>query len=149
MRIVILEDNADRQHAMKAVLKKDFPDCVPEFFEAVTPMINRLIATGFDNVSLISLDHDLEMIPGEDHQLHDPGTGVDAAKWLASQPPIAPLIIHTTNRIGGDQMEQLLRPQGWTGDRIVPYGGEDWINEIWRSTVKCLVAPKLPAPKGQ
>jgi hypothetical protein len=141
MRLMILEDNADRRSAMQAVLEDRMRQFSIEFFPAVPPMIDRLEKTGLYDVALISLDHDLDLIEGPNGTWIDPSTGVEAAIWLSKQPAIAPVIVHTTNSTGGDRMLEQLVQAGWRCHRIVPYGGEDWIEEVWFPLVRrCVVA---------
>src|SRR5437016_3936499 len=113
MRIIILEDNNERKQVMQAALADRFPRVVVEFFHAIPPMIDHLGATGLYDVTLVSLDHDLDILVGSDGTRTDPGTGVDAAVWLATQPAVAPVIVHMTNAIGGDKMMDLLAQSGW------------------------------------
>src|SRR5260370_823587 len=144
MRFIILEDNDDRRGVMQAALADRFRQYSVEFFEAVPPMIERLEATGLYDVALVSLDHDLDLIVGSDGKPIDPGTGVDAADWLAKQPAVAPVIVHTTNTASGDRMMDLLVQSGWNCCRVVPYGGEDWIGEWWFPMVRKLVVAHGP-----
>lgn len=144
MRIIILEDNNDRKHAMQAVVADRFPQYRIEFFVDVPSMISRLEATGLYDVALVSLDHDLDIIIESDGRRTDPGTGVDAATWFANQPAVAPVIVHTTNTFAGDRMVNLLVESGWRCNRIVPYGGDDWIRERWFPMARKLVVANAP-----
>src|SRR5580692_13174758 len=108
MRIVILEDNTDRREVMSSVLADMFPSIVMEFFVTARQMIDHLSATGIFDVALISLDNDLEMIETDRGVFSDPGEGVDVAKWLTTQSPVVPVVVHTTNTPAGDQIERLL-----------------------------------------
>lgn len=145
MRIVILEDNLERREAMTAVLEDRFSGThIIEYFVAAKPMINHLTNTGLYDVSLISLDNDLELIDDGSGQLIDPGDGVEVARWLSKQPPIVPVIVHTTNLPAGDEIMSLLASRGWIRERIVPYDGETWIAETWRSTVRDLIVKHAP-----
>jgi len=74
----------------------------------------------------------------------DPGTGVDAAHWLARQPAVAPVVVHTTNSTEGTRMMDLLLESGWNCNRVVPYGGEDWIGESWLPKVRTLIVTFCP-----
>lgn len=143
MRVVILEDNAEREAAMRACVADKFPAFNVEVFNAVGSFIERLRESGLYDVAFISLDHDLEMIETADGRLLDPGTGVDAAEWLSTQPAITPVIVHTTNAAGGEQMVKLLANGGWTLHRIVPYGDMEWIREHWRSVMRNLVVASV------
>ena len=145
MRIIILEDNEDRQRVMQDSLAGCFPGYDLELFATVHPMIERLSQTGLYDVALVSLDHDLELQETDSTgRLVDPGTGVDLAAWLASQPAVAPVIVHTTNGSGGDRMVELLANGGWQHSRVVPYGGESWITESWLPLVRNLIVSQLP-----
>ncbi len=76
---------------------------------------------------LIALDHDLFTdSPNEP----DPGDGRDVAAFLATQTPVCPVLIHTTNAPAGDSMLFKRREHGWTADRIAPLG-HDWIEAYW------------------
>ncbi|WP_390457422.1 cyclic-phosphate processing receiver domain-containing protein [Planctomicrobium piriforme] len=104
----------------------------------------KCLAAGIEDVALISLDHDLELIPEPGGQLVDPGTGVEVSDWLAAQAPSCPVIIQTTNSRAGHQMEDSLRESGWTVQRIVPYSGADWIYEAWSRSVRDLIVNEIP-----
>lgn len=144
MRIIILEDNADRRACMSSVLADMLPEFVVEYFVTSREMIDYLSRTGLYDVALISLDNDLDMIESEDGQLIDSGDGVEVAKWLTTQPAVAPVVIHTTNIEAGRQMEIYFDLYGWVSSRVVPYEGETWIGETWRSTVRNLVVRLSP-----
>jgi hypothetical protein len=62
MRILILEDNADRRTAML----EHIADCLPmfgvSFFETSDSMIQALQAAIWDEIALISLDNDLDPV---------------------------------------------------------------------------------------
>lgn len=109
-----------------------FPFIEVVFFDSASAMIKFMEGKSLSDVVLISLDHDLELVRGENNALIDPGTGDDVARWLANQPrPISPIIVHTTNGIAGDKMVQRLEDSNWKVDRVVPYGDLDWIEEEW------------------
>ena len=144
MRIVILEDNSDRQEVMSSVIADVFPGIVAEFFVTAQQMIAALSATGIYDIALISLDNDLEMIETDFGRLIDAGDGIDVAKWLTTLPPVVPVVIHTTNTIAGDQIEHMLGANGWICARVVPYDGESWIRERWRSIVRNLIVSYSP-----
>lgn len=80
--------------------------------------------------NLISLDHDLFVDLDGDP---DPGDGRDVAQFLASQKPLSPILIHSTNAIAADSMLYTLQDDGWTVDRIAPIG-DDWIESYWFPT---------------
>jgi hypothetical protein len=144
MRIIILEDNDDRCQVMKAALAGKFSSFAIEFFAAAQPLIDHLKATGMYDVAIVSLDHDLEMIPTAGGTLSDPGTGTDVAAWLAVQPAIFPVVVHTTNSAGGDRMMELLVRGGWTARRVVPFCGEDWITDEWYPLIRKQIVRHAP-----
>lgn len=84
---------------------------------------------------LISLDHDLE---STDPDLN-PGSGREVADWLATQEPVCPVIVHSTNVPAAAGMLRVLEEAGWTTRRVLPYDDLLWINELWRDTVRELL----------
>jgi len=144
MRIVILEDNVERQVAMREVIQDIFPRMSIEFFAVARKMIERLESTGIYDVALISLDNDLDMVPAEHGRYVDAGDGIEVAEWLITRPPVVPVLVHTTNTPAGDQIDKLLHAHGWFHDRVVPYDGEAWISEVWRSSVRRLIVTHTP-----
>lgn len=143
MRIVILEDNEDRRMAMGRVIADRFPAHIVEYFAASGRMIQHLSNTSLYDVSLVSLDNDLEMID-ENGSLVEPGDGLEVARWLAEQPAVCPVIVHTTNTGAGDGMMELFAETGWIRDRVVPYDGEAWIFERWSSMARDLIVRHEP-----
>jgi hypothetical protein len=81
---------------------------------------------------LISLDHDLDP---EDGASDDPGTGWEVAKFLATLPPVCPVIVHTSNGERGDWMMGEFELAGWKHHRVAPLG-DDWIERDWRRLVR-------------
>ncbi len=144
MRILILEDDSGRREVMSDCLQGRFPQYGVEYFRRAPDMIERMKANGLEDVILISLDHDL-IFPEEDEELIDPGDGVDVASWLSQQSPVCPVIIQTTNNLGGDRMMERLNAAGWTTSRVVPYSDTQWIHERWRVLVRNAIVhgPKL------
>ena len=146
MRILILEDNAERQTEMALVLRDRFPQYPIEFFSSAPSFLQRMREGALADVALIGLDHDLEMIEGEsDGDLIDPGSGMDIAHAIAAVSPGPPIVIHTTNRTAGDGMEEILRTAGWRVDRVVPYGNVDWVGEIWGRRVRDAIVANVSA----
>lgn len=141
--IVILEDNQDRQRIMRDCLANLTADQPTQFFKTAFETIDWL-KTHLSDTGFIALDHDLEMLEGDDpRKLVDPGTGRDVANFLATQEPVCPVIIHTTNMPAGVGMEMALKEAGWATRRIVPYGDLEWIPEIWFPTVSKLLSLSL------
>ena len=136
MQLLILEDNEDRRRQMQACLDGRFPQLAVRFHVSAGDMLEALGLINLDDVALISLDHDLELLPTDDGKLIDPGDGRDVAGYLAQQPPSCPVVIHTTNTHAGDTMQAMLDEAGWTTSRVVPYGDLEWIPQIWIRAVR-------------
>lgn len=138
--IVILEDNEDRQTIMRHCLEGLTAAQPIHFFETAFETIEWL-KIHLSETQFIALDHDLEMLEGDDtNELIDPGTGRDVADYLATQKPVCPVIIHTTNFPAGVGMEMTLKETGWKTKRIVPYGDMEWIPELWFPVTKRLLS---------
>ncbi len=84
MKIVILEDNSDRQAVMRACLADRFYPFDAHFFDDAREAI-RFLDTHLTDTLVISLDHDLDLKPAADGQLVDPGTERDVADFLAQE----------------------------------------------------------------
>ena len=140
MRIVILEDNLDRQMAMRKCLVKRLPEARVEFHVTSNALIQSL-SQHRDDVELIALDHDLEMIDSGHGKLVDPGTGLEAAEWLAQSSRKVPCIVHTTNMPAGERMVSTLQAAGWSVQRVVPYGDTEWIREVWWQAMQRAIRP--------
>lgn len=143
MRIIILEDNADRRTEMAACLRDLVPQYAVEFFVDAARMQVRLSEGSLADVILIVLDHDLELIPTADGALFDPGCGRDISSWLTHQEPICPVLIHTTNSSAGQAMQDELREAGWTVGRVIPYGDTEWIWQTWRKAARDLIVTNV------
>lgn len=146
MKIVILEDNADRTQAMKACLDDRFPQYETRFFGSATKMV-AFLEDHLDQVILISLDHDLELIADQSGSTIDPGTGRAVADYLVHRPPTCPVVIHTTNSSAALGMETILQESGWQTHRVVPYDNMNWIAAEWFRTVRrAIVASATVSP---
>lgn len=139
MRIVVLESNHRRRHAMSDYLMDRFPQYDMEFFESAPIMIQSMKESGLDDLILIALDHDLIIDPDRHQATTDLGDGVDIAAWLSQKSPVCPVIVHTTNQTGGDRMVEMLQAGRWQVERIVPYSDLDWINERWSKLARDLI----------
>jgi hypothetical protein len=133
--IAILEDNLDRQTAMKRWLDARFPSYQSIWFDEAEPMIAWLQEHLADTL-FASLDHDLDLKPTDDGRWYDPGTGRMVADYLVTCQPNCPIIIHSTNREAVVGMEMILQERGWNIAIVQPYGDLAWINEAWWPTVK-------------
>jgi hypothetical protein len=124
--ILILEDNDERIAAFQkavAALENNFELKIwrdaPSMIAECEPF--------FPTTALISLDHDLNPMPGAKV---DPGTGLDVAKFLAECRPVCPLIIHSTNADRAHSMHNELRFADWIAERVGPIG-TGWIETMW------------------
>ncbi len=139
MRILVLEDNDDRIAAMRSAIADRFGQYAVSFFKSCDEMKSAITQDGLADVVAIALDHDLEMLPGPEGRMVDPGTGVEMAEWLKDQSPKCPVVVHTTNTSGGTEMVRLLRKAGWRVERVVPYDGESWIATAWFSLIRTYI----------
>src|SRR5688500_5598651 len=130
MLIVILEDNQERQAAMKSCLSDRFSQHETVFFDNAEGM-RSFLATNLKSTMLIGLDHDLELKLQLNGKPLDPGTGREVVDFLALQSPVCPIVIHTTNSAAGDGMEFLLRDSQWPVHRVHPHADLEWIPTIW------------------
>jgi hypothetical protein len=127
--ILILEDNADRVARFREVAGRIAPDLPVRFWHSAHSMIADLV-DGLEHASLISLDHDLVRLEGEE----DPGTGYDVASLLGQLIPCCPVIIHTSNGERGTWMIGALLGAGWRIERVYPFG-DNWIELDWAAAV--------------
>jgi len=135
MKIVILEDNADRKAAMQSCLADRFSMYEMRFFDEPAAMI-QFLQGNLDEMLVIGLDHDLELKPGPSGQWIDAGTGREVADYLAQRPPVCPVVIHTSNAAAAIGMEMVLNARGWKTHRVVPFEDLDWIPREWLRTVR-------------
>jgi hypothetical protein len=143
--IAILEDNADREVAMHDWLAKHFPDFKPLCFVAA-PAMTQWLCEHLDDVAACSLDHDLDMLPGEHGTWIDPGCGRDVADYLVTVRPAFGIVVHSTNVPAAMGMTADLEEQGWNVQRITPYDDLTWIAEGWGPMMRsALTLPQIPA----
>jgi hypothetical protein len=137
---VILEDNKDRQQAMRECLADRFYQFESQFFDDSATMIEYL-DRHLPHTAVIALDHDLEL--QEKHGVvQDPGTGRDVAEFLAGKTPVCPVVFHSTNSDAVAGMERVLSEAGWETDRVIPWGDMEWIAKQWfRSIRRAIVRP--------
>ncbi len=132
--ILILEDNDERIVAFQqtvAVLGADFE--LKVWRDA--PSMIAECESFFPTTALISLDHDLNPMPGA---TVDPGTGVDVARFLGDFMPVCPVLIHSSNTDRVYSMHNELRFAGWMVDRVGPIG-TNWIETSWLRAAKRLL----------
>ncbi len=125
--LIMLEDDLDRIARFKAVLSSR--QISYEHARTAHGFI-RLYQAQVQAPILIGLDHDLFADNDDDP---DPGDGRDVASFLATQVPLAPILIHSTNADAADSMLYTLTDAGWRVDRIAPIG-HDWIEAYWLPT---------------
>jgi hypothetical protein len=135
MKIVILEDDPRRTEVMRDRLADRFHQFEHIFFDSSNEMIDYLKAH-LDNVIALSLDHDLLLKVDDAGNTYDPGTGRDVADYLATVPPLFPVIIHTTNHSGAVGMEAVLQEAGWQACRVSPFGDLEWVHESWFPAIR-------------
>ena len=135
LKIVILEDNLDRRGHMSNCLVDRFSQYHVQFFHTASEMIVYL-RQHFGEVLLISLDHDLEIIPITAHRNADPGTGRDLSEFLAGELPCCPVIVHTTNGPAAFAMVDDLAEAGWQVERVIPFDDFKWISRLWFPVVR-------------
>ncbi len=124
--ILILEDNDERVAAFEKTATTLGNDFELKIWRDAPSMIAECEAF-FPTAVLISLDHDLNPMPGVKT---DPGTGLDVAKLLAECRPVCPVIIHSTNADRAHSMHNELRFADWIAERVGPIG-TDWIETMW------------------
>ena len=107
-----------------------------------------MIAFLEDNLSdtiVLSLDHDLDLKPGDEGRWIDPGTGRDLANFLAVHVPSCPVIIHTSNGDAAVGMQMVLHDSGWQTHRVLPMEDTEWIHGPWfRSIRKAIIGTARP-----
>jgi hypothetical protein len=148
MKIAILEDNRERQHAMARCLGDRFHQYEVRFFDAALPLIDFLGAE-LPNVLAIGLDHDLEMITTPTGRLADPGTGRDVVDYLTRQPPICPVVIHTTNSGAAVGMQMALEEANWPTYRVTPFGDLEWVSKLWFRTFRDAIVASVTRPRDE
>jgi CheY-like chemotaxis protein len=141
MKIVILEDNSDRQAVMRACLADRFYQYDAHFFDDSQEMI-RFLGDHLPETLVISLDHDLDLKPGPDGRCIDPGTGREVADFLAEKEPTCPVILATTNTFAAVGMETVLHDAGWKTRSVVPFDDMRWIETDWFFAIRrAIVGP--------
>jgi len=136
--ILILEDNDERIAAFqKAVAALGDGFDLKVWRDA--PSMRAECEAYFPTAALISLDHDLNSLPGA---TVDPGTGMDVARFLGDFIPVCPVLIHSSNTDRVYSMHNELRFAGWMVDRVGPLG-TDWIETSWLRRARELLAQHL------
>src|SRR5262249_26256609 len=105
----------------------------------------RDVGEHLPSARLISLDHDLEPLPGEEA---DPGDGLMVAKALVAYPQPCPVIIHSSNRTRSDWMAGEFELADWRYRCVAPIG-ERWIEEYWRYVARELLSKGDPRDRDE
>lgn len=135
MTIAILEDNEPRTQAMRTAIADALPGTDMVFFNSANAIIEWL-GWNLGSLSLISLDHDLDFLPGPDGRLIDPGDGRDVARFLATQKPCCPVIVHTSNSMAASSMMFALQDAGWNAKRVLPDSDLGWVKSRWIDSIR-------------
>lgn len=128
--VLILEDDDGRRQRFTKAAASLGLDVV--YWHDAHEMI-RAFESARHDCRLISLDCDL--IPPDGSETW--GDGILVADYLSTLAPVAPVIVHSTNRDGSRTMMALLRDAGWGVHRVAPIG-DDWIERDWRMEVESL-----------
>jgi CheY-like chemotaxis protein len=142
MKILILEDNDERQHAMRECLQDRFGQYELWFFKSAMEMIDA-IKNHLHETLVVSLDHDLEMISEEIGKLVDAGDGRDVSDYLSRQKPLCPVVIHSTNSSAVVEMKLVLQESEWTVSTVAPYGDLEWVEESWFPAMRQAIVRSL------
>src|ERR1700733_2471991 len=124
--ILILEDNEDRVVLLQHAIAQLGPDYELKVWSDAPSMCAECEAF-FPTAALISLDHDLNPLPGAKT---DPGTGVDVARFIGDFPPFCPVIVHSQNMERVWSMHNELRFAGWNVNQAGGMG-TDWSETAW------------------
>src|SRR5947209_13261058 len=133
--ILLLEDNDERIAAFQKTIAALGDGFDLKLWRDAPTMIAECDQF-FPLAVLISLDHDLNPMPGA---TVGPGTGVDVARFLGDFMPVCPVLIHSSNTDRVYSMHNELRFAGWMVDRVGPLG-TDWIEKSWLKRVRELLA---------
>ncbi|MFO0967307.1 MAG: cyclic-phosphate processing receiver domain-containing protein [Gemmataceae bacterium] len=132
---MVLEDNTDRQREMESLLRDRFFTYEHHFFSDPAESA-RFLEEHLGETILISLDHDMELIPTSDGRVRDPGSGRQVAEMLATKPPTCPIVFHSTNANAVEAMKLILTDAGWGAYSVTPFGNLEWIGKQWLPTVR-------------
>jgi hypothetical protein len=132
-RLLILEDDEERIVRFLATAARVAPLWDHRVWRDARRMARELPAL-LATPCILSLDHDLEPeAPGD-----DPGDGMDVARFLAGQPLVRPVIIHSSNIERSGWMAGELELAGWRSWSVLPLG-DDWIEVDWARLVRRLI----------
>jgi hypothetical protein len=134
--ILVLDDDRERLDA--------FRQCMPSLGNGwdlhVWQYVGALRSEAgarLKDARLISLDHDLYP---EKAGTADPGTGREAAEWLATQHPECPILIHSSNTDAAWGMYNVLARAGCSVEVVHHLNELDWIGTKWLPVARRAVA---------
>jgi hypothetical protein len=131
--IGLLEDDLEtRAPAMKEVLGELGLACA-HFDDARG--FNAWLDARWDEVALLSLDHDLGPTRPVDGRRFDPGVGMWVVDVLVARAPRFPVLVHSANPHEAPRMVFRLEEAGWAVTRVYPEADRGWIDRRWRSAV--------------
>jgi hypothetical protein len=93
--LLVLEDDEERTAAFRQAAARIRPAVEPRFWRSAHRFVAEAGEFLPDSV-LISLDHDLNLQPGD---AGDPDDGLQVAIWLAGRVPTGPVIVHSSNHL--------------------------------------------------
>ena len=133
--VLILEDDEDRRKRFETVARLLNLDVL--IWHNAHEFVDQYSSSLADCV-LFSLDCDLISPDGSDI-LGRRRNGRSSTS--ATQAPVAPVIVHSSNRDGSWRMNDVLTESGWSVKRVAPIGN-DWIEKFCRMTVEVIVTER-------
>ncbi|MCT7974277.1 cyclic-phosphate processing receiver domain-containing protein [Laspinema olomoucense] len=138
--IVILDNNKKRIDLMRHHLEQMFPDEYVLFFDNAPELLSWL-KVHLHKCLLISLDYNLGPAWTRQEATFEPGNGREVVDYLATQPPLCPLIFHTSNKEAEIGMEMELIDTHWIFERVTASPDLKWIEKAWLPLVRLLLKP--------
>ena len=127
--ILMLEDDTSRLSRFHDVLKPLGEVHTLHTWRDARQMVSEM-SPFLGDCALICLDHDLEPeVAG-----HDPGDGLEVARFLAPLRLPIPILIHSSNGDAVQRMRGVLELEGWRVHSILPFG-DRWVEQHWRQWV--------------
>jgi len=121
MRALVLEDDKNRVKEFKQRMLEI--GCVADYVDTARAAIDLLRKKTYD---VIFLDHDLGGEVFAD--ITDSNTGSEVARWISGNPVGCPVVIHSLNPVGADNMKKCIE-----GAVHVPFV---WQEDKFHATVK-------------
>ncbi|HAB16254.1 MAG TPA: hypothetical protein PLX89_07535 [Verrucomicrobiota bacterium] len=125
--ILILEDNEERIAAFELAVAAIDPNLKLQVWHDAPAMIVEA-PSWLTRTALISLDHDLNRLPGA---IDDPGSGLNVATWLARQQPICPVIIRSSNHDYQSLRKCIQRLRAFWVANPMECGGKQSATPLW------------------